>query len=167
MFEIQLSMSEVPKMMPAFAALSSSDDPTECVNEFLECISSGKPTMLHDLRELTAVIANTSYTTTDRNRPYDGQEHTFMGQRGRQLLNGINMRDIADCLVKAFGSACNDQLTDEEYKRVENDQFTYRELYDLDLNKSDPVAIIQNLIVEIEKRMSIYPNVPELHIVED
>jgi hypothetical protein len=156
-------MNDVPKMMPAFAALSSSDDPTECINEFLECISSGKPSMLDDLRELTVVIARAD---TNRNRPYDGQPHTFTGQRGRQLLNGINMRDIADCLVKAFGSACNDQLTEEAYRRVENDQFTYQELYDLDLNKSDPVAIIQNLIVEIEKRMNIYPNVPELHVIE-
>jgi hypothetical protein len=39
------------------------------------------------------------------------------------------------------------------------------DLFELDLNKLDPVAICQNLSCEIERIMGIFPNVPNLTFV--
>tara|TARA_B100000700_G_scaffold88627_1_gene99916 strand:- start:28107 stop:28595 length:489 start_codon:yes stop_codon:yes gene_type:complete len=99
--------------------------------------------------------------TTDPNRPYDGQVHTGQGERGKQVVDGLTMRDLADCMVKGIGHAANDQLTEEAYDRLQKDQYEYGELYDLDLNKVDIIAAVQNFGVEVEKRMGIYPNLPK------
>lgn len=34
--------------------------------------------------------------TLDRDRPYLGQPHTFTGERGKQEVFGVTMRDIRD-----------------------------------------------------------------------
>src|SRR4030042_7103861 len=38
----------------------------------------------------------------DKGRPYNGQPHTDDGERGKTLINGLTMRDIKDCLIKAM-----------------------------------------------------------------
>lgn len=89
----------------------------------------------------------------DRSRPYDGQPHTDGGggERGRQLVSGVTMRDIFD----SFIVAC--------YRSSGLDLQQYPDsVYRLPWNKMDPWAIGQNLTCEIEKRMGIYPNVPTL-----
>ena len=99
-----------------------------------------------------------------RTRPYDGQPHTDGGERGKQMVEGLTMRDIRDCYIRAvFLSAGHimPQLYDEAC-RGEDANISTNDLYGFDLNKLDPLAISQNLTCEIERMMGIFPNILEL-----
>ena len=89
--------------------------------------------------------------TFNRNRHYDGQAHTNQGERGKQEVSGVTMRDIHDACIRGFFRASC--LDSEDYPET---------VYDLDLSKMDPVAVIQNMTCEVEKMMGIYPNVSSL-----
>lgn len=106
----------------------------------------------------------------DRNRPYDGQPHTDSGTRGSQQVHGVTMRDLRDCLVRAiFLSTGREQvphLYDEANKGTKA-MICDNDLFLIDYNQLDPVAITQNFTCEVERIMGIYPNVPELHFEED
>jgi len=86
--------------------------------------------------------------TLDRNRPYDGQPWTDDGERGKQEVYGITMRDIKDCFIKA----CYDCNPNEE---------TPKSIYDLDWENIDIIAVQQNLSCWIERYMGIFPNLPD------
>jgi len=168
MFEIKLALSSVPSLMPAYSALSSSDSAEDSISNFLACLCADKENAVYKIVEMAVSLEKNLETamptegTTAPERPHSGQTHTFTGDRGRQEINGISVRDVADCMVKGLAWSANDQLTDEARARIDADQFTYEELYDLNLSLIDPIAAVQNLIVEIEKRMNIFPNVPGL-----
>lgn len=88
-----------------------------------------------------------------RNRPYDGQSHTDGGERGKQEVHGVTMRDVCDCIVLAFLSCAG----------MDRENPIHDDLYSIpDLNELDPGAVIQNAVCNIEKMMGIYPNVPGL-----
>lgn len=91
----------------------------------------------------------------DRDRPYDGQPHTDQGERGRQEVHGVTMRDVTDCFVRA----CYDSsgLSSDEWPG---------DIYQLPWDDMDPIAISQNLTCWIERYMGIFPNVPKLQIEE-
>jgi len=74
-----------------------------------------------------------------RDRPYDGQPWTAHGERGRQIVAGLTMRDIGDCIAR--GAVLSG--LDDETPNI------------------DRTAVIQAALVEIEKMMGIYPNVPD------
>ena len=93
----------------------------------------------------------------DRDRPYDGQIQTTYGTRGKTLVVGLTMRDIADCYVMGVLLS---SYPAPEYSKVAAGTWEPNDLYALDLNKLDPVAIQQNMSCCIEKMMGIYPNVP-------
>lgn len=113
-----------------------------------------------------------------RDRPYNGQEHTDKGKRGQTMVQGLTMRDIKDCFMRAYilshsyyapGTADkiqpNATLIDEAHKGVgaalsENDLYTLK-------GDIDPNSVSQNLTCEIERVMGIYPNVPRLHYESD
>lgn len=111
-----------------------------------------------------------------RDRPYNGQPHTDTGIRGSTEVKGVTFRDIRDCFIRAiflstggsFYTSDNPKLRArmqvlyEEADKGENAVLCENDLYGFDLDKLDPMAIIQNLSCEIEKIMGIYPNVPEL-----
>ena len=94
---------------------------------------------------------STAYSM-DRDRPYDGQSHTGSGQRGKTLVGGLTMRDVADCIVKGF-LACGG---------IDRERPIYDDVYSIDLSDIDPIAVVQNAMWEIEKMMGIYPNLPAL-----
>jgi hypothetical protein len=73
----------------------------------------------------------------DRGRPYAGQPWTASGQRGRAVVVGLTMRDIGDCIARGALMA-GDSVRD---------------------------AAIQSALIEIEKVMGIYPNVPSGPVV--
>jgi len=54
------------------------------------------------------------------------------------------------------------RLRDEEAGKGEAAALCENDLYGFNLDKLDPMAIAQNLAVEVEKAMGIYPNVPGL-----
>ncbi len=97
-------------------------------------------------------IQGSSALSLARDRPYDGQPHTDQGERGKQLVEGLTMRDVADCMVLGFLDAAGMQ---REWP-IRDD------LYTIDLLNIDPGAVIQNATCHIEKMMGIYPNVLEL-----
>jgi hypothetical protein len=98
---------------------------------------------------LEALCPSSLAARLDRDRPYDGQPHTDDGERGRTLVEGLTMRDVADCFVRACFESSG--LPIEEWPGSVHD------LPDLDL-----MAVSQNLTCNIEKYMGIYPNVPRL-----
>jgi len=104
------------------------------------------------LRWAFAEAQGSSAYSLDRNRPYDGQSHTDCGERGKALVEGLTMRDVADCIVQAF-LTCADM--EREYP-IRDDLYSIP-----DLNEIDPGAIIKNTICNIEKMMNIYPNIPK------
>lgn len=85
----------------------------------------------------------------DRNRPYDGQPHTDHGARGRQLVEGLTMRDVMDCFTRACFDASG--LEPKDWPGS---------LYDLPWDDMDIVAVRQNLSCWIERYMGIFPNLP-------
>lgn len=108
----------------------------------------------------------------DRDRPYNGQPWTNEGIRGKQEVKGITMRDIHDCLIQAMlVSSGDDELSDKVFE-ISNDKdigkgtkyaakgtWRKRDIYKIDFNKVDPIAVAQNLTWFIEHYMGIYPNV--------
>ena len=102
-----------------------------------------------------AEVQGSGAYSLDRDRPYDAQPHTDGGERGKQLVAGLTMRDVADCVVRAFLSCAG---MDRECP-IRDDLYSIP-----DLNELDPGAVIQNVTCNIEKMMGIYPNVPGLEI---
>lgn len=101
--------------------------------------------------ELERVNPSSLAAHLDRSRPYDGQPHTDTGERGKQLVEGLTMRDIRDCYIRACFESSG--LMIEEWPG---------DIYKLPWDNMDPIAIVQNLTCNIEKMMGIYPNVPGL-----
>lgn len=93
-------------------------------------------------------IQGSSGWSMDRNRPYDGQPHTDNGERGKTIVEGLTMRDIADCIVRGFLAAGG----------IQKENPIHDDLYLLDCQFS-PGAVIRNAMCEVEKMMGIYPNV--------
>lgn len=91
-----------------------------------------------------------------RDRPYNGQPHTDTGERGRQEVHGVTMRDLRDCYIRACYHASG--LSPSQYPKSP---------YDLPWNEMDQLAVFQNMMCEVEKLMGIYPNVPKLTDVWD
>jgi hypothetical protein len=100
----------------------------------------------------------------DRDRPYIGQEHTMMGKRGETEIKGITFRDMRDCFIRAAFLCANEQFQElyEEADKGESAALCENDMYKLDWNELDPMAICQNLACEIERIMGIFPNVPSL-----
>ena len=99
----------------------------------------------------------------DRNRPYDGQPHTDQGVRGKQLVEGLTMRDITDCYAMGVLDSSGHLNGGKLYDKVMDGSWDKRDLYEIeDWDRLDPIAISQNMSCRIEKMMGIFPNVPEL-----
>ena len=101
--------------------------------------------------ELQRLFPTDILDTLDRSRDYDGQPHTDEGERGKQEVKGLTMRDIRDCFIR--GCYASSGLQPKDYPKS---------VYDLPWDEIDPIAVCQNMMCWIEKYMGIYPNVPEL-----
>lgn len=108
-----------------------------------------------------------------RDRPYSGQPHTSTGERGKTEIKGITFRDLRDAYIRAYimshERSVPGMLVDQEpnarlKEQAElgvNAQLNGNDVYDLK-GSVDPMAVVQNLAIELEKLMGIYPNVPPL-----
>ncbi len=114
------------------------------------------------------IISGLTDHTTDKDRPFTGQSHTHQGHRGKTIVEGIRFRDLADCVARAFVHAAGFTLDDADamYGRAEDGTLNYNDLFDMDLSQMDPVALIQNVVCEVEKAMGIFPNVERLKAVK-
>lgn len=105
-----------------------------------------------DLGEVIENLAPSNYVQTlVRDRPYNGQPWTTNGERGKTLVEGLTVRDIRDCYIKACFEASG--LARDEWPDS---------LYKLPWDDMDPMAVAQNLTCEIERMMGIFPNVPKM-----
>ena len=82
-------------------------------------------------------------------RPYRGQRHTADGERGKQQIVGLTVRDIRDCLILSFYDASPPENKKNPPKSVE----------DLPLHEMSLESISQHLMCWIERYMGIYPNI--------
>lgn len=126
----------------------------------------------------------------DRERPYNGQSWTDEGERGKTEVRGLTMRDIRDCLIKAMLiSSPSDEYLNQIDKcwdfsvelkkptqylldrqnepdfictKVELGTWRPQDVYKINWDNIDPLAIAQNLTCEIEKMMGIFPNLPDM-----
>jgi len=104
----------------------------------------------------------TNHSFANRERPYDGQPHTDQGERGKTLLAGVTFRDLCDAFVIGWLQANGKQGI------VDSPDATYNDIYEHGGECSiDPLAAMQCMSVELEKRMGIYPNVPKLRASSD
>lgn len=140
--------------------------------------------------ELWSTHSSSDYRN-DRERPYNGQAHTDYGERGKQLVVGLTMRDIKDCLVMAILDSIRsdktidekemercwdfsttpptpkqyllDRIDESDYisEKVELGTWRPQDLDRVDASKVNLEAIGQNLTCHIEKMMGIFPNIPK------
>ncbi len=96
-------------------------------------------------------IQGSSALSLERDRPYDGQPHTDQGERGKQIVNGLTMRDIADCIVRGFLDCGG----------IHREVPIRDDIYSINLDDVDPGAVIQNAMCHIERYMGIFPNLPD------
>lgn len=118
------------------------------------------------LSDAMSQCQGSSAYSNDRNRPYDGQPHTDSGARGKTELKGLTFRDVGDCFIKG-ALLSNGPNQPELYERAMTDTWLPDDVYKLDWNNIDPIAVWQNMPVEMEKMMDIYPNVPPLTFIKD
>lgn len=111
------------------------------------------------LQEMFDECDGSSSYSNDRNRPYDGQSHTDYGQRGKTKIKGITFRDLRDCYIKGCLLSSGEGIL---YDRAIDGSWLPGDVYKIDWEQIDPIAVAQNMSVEVEKLMGIYPNVPEL-----
>lgn len=127
----------------------------------------------------------------DRERLYNGQSWTIEGKRGETEVNGLTMRDIKDCLIKAMiesspppkeyfdnFSKCWDfsegeakptkYLFDNQDKyistKVQLGTWRPQDVYKLNWDDISPLAIANNMSCQMEKMMGIFPNIEKYNI---
>ena len=96
---------------------------------------------------------------------HEPQPHTDAGKRGEYIVNGITIRQIAECVLR--GMLDGGTLYHEQDKSIDTVHLGYHQLLDLIydvewIDGFDPVAIQQNVTCHIEKVLGIFPNVPPL-----
>lgn len=103
-----------------------------------------------------------------RGRPYDGQPWTRNGARGATEIKGITFRDLRDCFIRAICQSAFDVAPAlyEESQKGERAALCENDLYGIDLNQLDIMAVNQNLSCEVERAMGIFPNVEPLQDIE-
>lgn len=110
----------------------------------------GEGMNIEELGDIFEKLDPSDYITAkmDRNRPYDGQPHTDTGERGKEIIKGLTMRDVRDCFVVGCFEASG--LPPSKYPSS---------LYELPWDEMDPLAVCQNMTCEIERKMGIFPNI--------
>lgn len=100
----------------------------------------------------------------DPQRPFTGQPHTDQGERGKTMVTGLTFRDVCDCFVVGWLMASG------RSSLAESGTASYNDVYEPGINTNtgepdhdiDPLAVMQNMSCEMERRMGIFPNVPPL-----
>ena len=122
-------------------------------------------TKIYNLKDLVDRKKRRESGGMSRDRVYNGQPHTDDGVRGKTKVVGLTMRDINDCLIRAFCQAngVDNPVEYNEAQKGEKAELTWDSIYAM-VGDVSPMALGQNLTCEIERMMGIYPNIPEIHI---
>jgi hypothetical protein len=123
------------------------------------------------MEDLGNILMGLTDHTTDPDRPFTGQPHTENGQRGATEIKGIRLRDLADCIVKAWIDAASHTIEDENLQeeligRADDGTLNYNDVYKIDCGDVDPLALMLSVCCRVEKAMGIFPNVPRLQCEE-
>lgn len=123
--------------------------------------------MIDDLWEEVSNTLGFNNPNMQRDRPYTGQPQTSTGERGKTEIKGVTFRDLRDCFIRAYCLSDGIDHPDlyEQATRGENALLCENDIYKL--GDVDPMAVFQNLSLEIERLMGIYPNVPKLKIKKE
>ena len=105
------------------------------------------------LKKAFAATQGDTAFSMDRDRPYNGQSHTDAGERGKTMVEGLTMRDVADCIVRGFLDAGG----------IETEAPIWDDVYKID-EDLDPQAVVQCTMCWVEKYMGIFPNIPGMEI---
>lgn len=102
-----------------------------------------------------------------RSRAYTGQPQTSLGDRGKLMIEGLCMRDLQDCYIRAY--IRSHPTREEDGTVIEPNATLYKEalkgqyamlnsnaLFKL-VGEVDPLALFQNLACEVEKNMGVFP----------
>lgn len=121
------------------------------------------PKKISEINELEKVFdilgQSTDSFRNDRDRPYNGQPWTDLGERGKTEVKSLTMRDIHDCFIMGF----LDSLPGG-HEKVEDNTWCVNDLYmALKNTHFDPMAVSQNMNCHIEKMMEIFPNVSKFN----
>lgn len=137
---------------------------------------------------LWSTQSSTDYSN-DREREYNGLDNTETGIRGKTVIKDLTIRDVCDCMVKAFLD-CAPSITqtsvdefnkcfsfennethltqylidrqnepDYIHHKVELGTWRYQDVYKIKLNEVDPLAVVKATMCYIEKMMNIFPNI--------
>jgi len=110
-----------------------------------------------DSEELGDIIAGLSDQLTHPDRPFSGQPWTCFGKRGKTEIKGVRFRDLSDCVCRAM---VRDFSKSEVLKlRADDHTLNYNDLYGMEFDDMDPLALIQAVCCEVERFMGIFPNV--------
>jgi hypothetical protein len=115
-------------------------------------------------REIDNAIYQMGNNELDRDRPFDGQPHTDDGERGKTLVEGLRMRDVADCIVRGWLLSTGPS---DAYSLAMAGKATYNDLYRDECAHVDPMAVVQNAMCEVERMMGIFPNCSPLTFDEN
>ena len=118
---------------------------------------------MQELSNFIDEVTGSNIKNLRRDRPYNGQMHTDTGERGKQIVSDVTMRDLRDCLLRSF-FLCSGHISYERYEEAnkgEGAQLCDNDLYGWNLDDIDPVALMQNFTCEVERIMGIFPNVPD------
>lgn len=145
-------------------------DKLECLEmmELVESIKFRTDELEEFLCEILDSFPEEEKFTMDRDREFIGEYNSFWGERGKTFVNGMRIRDICDCILRGtlLANAHNHKDFYEEASKGEKADLAPTDLYHASFHNVDPVAVIQNIMCEIEKMMGIYPNIPELQPVD-
>ena len=88
-----------------------------------------------------------------RSRSYSGQPHTIEGIRGSRQIQGISLRDLRDCYIRAFclSDGVDHPIHHQEALKGEHAVLCENDIYELNV---DPMAVLQNLMCELERLMN-------------
>jgi len=153
----------------------------EMIDEILDEINSRKDEITEIFEKLVHEIEHSDFIKTktmDRDREFVGAFNTFWGERGKTFVHGLKIRDLCDCIVRSIFLCSHKSITDSGNKYLQNlcesaekgeysDMIKPSDLYTIELDALDPVAVIQTVMCEIEKMMGIYPNIETSQIEDD
>lgn len=92
-----------------------------------------------------------------RNRPFQGQPHTYIGIRGATPISGVNLRDLRDCFIRGYVLSHSNDIDsnkgpiDQALKGVDA-ILCEDNLYQLS-GDIDPMAVCINMLNELERIM--------------
>ena len=124
-----------------------------------------------DLGKRLEVALSDKSIVTQINRPYAGQPQMNTGERGREEVHDVTMRDVYDCVIIGIvqatpysneeimqhlgdGTRCLIENCERPKCKLERGELQHDDVYKSgSLAEADPIAIAQRICVALRERM--------------